>query len=242
MYISEVSAVKGVLRIVAAIVVLPLAAFAAGTSANVPEPSAQVAAVTSTNVTLAVFGGSFSVMKESRTAKQAWCEALPATYDDYGRGGCGFFRGEDIGYDVPSQVRRALDSGKKYDCFVLWASTNDIWSRDIERQNAGIRKAVGLIRERAPKSKIAFFTSMPIPLKGEKTNALLGEFVDAQLAVCRELGMPVLDLYRQSGIDAANGKAYVASDGLHPSIAGYAKVAPLQIKFLHEVLGGTQRK
>ena len=69
--------------------------------------------------TIAVFGGSLSVLEESDAAKQIWADLLGAEVTTYGVGGAGFSC--DQGYSLQRQVDMADD----YDIYVLWASTND---------------------------------------------------------------------------------------------------------------------
>ena len=185
---------------------------------------------------LAVFGGSFSVIAPSQAAKDGWRAALDCTVDDYGIGGCGFKAGEDKGNDVPSQVARALASGHDYAAFVLWASTNDLRYKDVGPQNAGIGRTVALIREKAPKAKIVFFTSIAVPLR-EKMHAALADYVAEQIKTCGELGVPCLDLFGQGGITRENAEAFFGNDKLHLNRAGYAKVRDLQAAFLKRQLG-----
>ena len=190
---------------------------------------------------LAVFGGSFSVAKESQVAKNAWRTEIGCTVDDYGVGGCGFKAGDDKTNDVPNQVARALATGCPYAGFVLWASTNDIRTKDVKLQNAGVERAVQLIRTQAPQAKIFFFTSMPVPLKPE-VNRALGPFVDEQIKTCTRLGVKVLDLYHLSGVTAATGEAFFRDDRLHPNAAGYAAIKDLQVSYLKEGLAAGQNK
>lgn len=68
---------------------------------------------------IAVFGGSLSVLKESEAAKQIWADQLHSTVTTYGVGGAGFSRLQ--GHSLQQQVREA----GIHDIYVLWASTND---------------------------------------------------------------------------------------------------------------------
>ena len=185
---------------------------------------------------LAVFGGSFSVIKPSQAAKDGWRAGLNCVVDDYGIGGCGFKAGEDKGNDVYQQVTRALASGHDYAAFILWASTNDLRYKDVNVQNAGIARVVALIREKAPQAKILFFTSMPVPLRA-KMHAELAGYVADQIKMCDKLGVPYLDLYSQSGVTLENAQGLFGKDNFHPSEAGYAKVREMQTAFLKQQLG-----
>ena len=184
---------------------------------------------------LAVFGGSFSVIKPSQAAKDGWRKELGRVVDDYGIGGCGFKAGEQKGNDVYQQVSRALASGHDYEAFILWASTNDLRYKDVNVQNAGVERVVALIREKAPKAKILFFTSMPVPLRA-KMHAELADYVAGQIKTCEKLGIPYLDHYSQSGVTLENSQGLFGKDNFHPSEAGYAKVRDMQVAFLKKQL------
>ena len=103
-------------------------------------------------------------------------------------------------------------------------------------QNAGVERVVALIREKAPKAKNLFFTSMPVPLRA-KMHAELAGFVAEQIKTCDKLGVPYLDLYGQSGVTLENSQGLFGKDNFHPSEAGYAKVRDLQVAFLKKQLG-----
>ena len=67
---------------------------------------------------VAVFGGSLSVNRESQAAKLMWREYLNMQVTDYGHGGYGF---SSLQGSILDQVNRA----KEHDIYILWASTND---------------------------------------------------------------------------------------------------------------------
>ena len=78
--------------------------------------------------TLAVFGGSFSVIPASNTAKDYWRGKLGLAITNYGVGGAGFRKSTGNGTNnIMRQVDRAIASGNTYDIWLLWASTNDFW-------------------------------------------------------------------------------------------------------------------
>ncbi len=184
---------------------------------------------------VAVFGGSFSCNPASQVAKKAWSQAFGVEVVDFGIGGMGFVTGAEAHNDVPNQILRALGSGNRFCAFVFWASTNDIW-RTVEEQNASIERCVEKIRKESPDSAVLLFASMPVPLDPQK-NALLGRFVEGQIATCARLGVPCLDLYHRSGITAANAERLTEADRIHPNEAAYAMVKDLQVEFLRAHLG-----
>lgn len=180
---------------------------------------------------VAVFGGSFSVIEPSKVAKAEWCRRAGIEYDDYGVSAAGFIaRGLGGTNSIPEQIDRALASGKDYEAFVLWASTNDIWGEDkIKKQNSVIAECVEKLRKSRPQSKILFMTSMPIPLKGETR---LMDYAAGQASTCRWLNVPVLEQHRLVVFPTEGTESYFWGDKLHPNEKGYAYVARLQANFL----------
>ena len=180
---------------------------------------------------IAVFGGSFSRIKPSAEAKDAWAKALGCTVDTYGVNGCGFEAGRSKGDDVGGQVKRALASGRSYKAFVLWASGNDC-RYPPEATSNGVERAVKLIRERAPKAKVVLLNSIDEPFRDDKLRTKLRACAEAQVGICAKLGVPVLDLHGSSGITKENGRELVGEDNCHMTAAGYRFIAPMTTEFL----------
>ena len=180
---------------------------------------------------IAVFGGSFSCIKPSAAAKNAWAKALGCEVDSYGVGGCGFEAGRPMGNDVSGQVKRALDSGKNYKAFVLWASGNDVRYPPKATSN-GVERAVTLIRELAPMAKIVLLNSIDEPFRDDGFRAKLRSCAEAQVGICAKLGVPVLDLHGGSGITKENGRKLVGKDNCHMTVDGYRFIAPMTTEFL----------
>lgn len=185
---------------------------------------------------IAVFGGSFSCIRASQAAKNAWAEALGCKVDTYGIGGCGFEAGRPKTNDVSGQVSRAIASGRDYRAFVLWASGNDFRFPPSATSN-GVERAVKLIRERAPKAKIVLLNSIDEPFRKDDFRRKLKACADAQVGVCAKLGVPCLDLFNGSGITKENGRPLVGKDNCHMTEAGYRFIAPMTSKFLKQHLG-----
>lgn len=76
---------------------------------------------------IAVFGGSFSVIPASNTAKDYWRQKLGLTITNYGVSGAGFRKSTSEANNIMRQVDRAIASGNTYGIWLLWASTNDFW-------------------------------------------------------------------------------------------------------------------
>ena len=203
---------------------------------------------------IAVFGGSLSVNKESDAAKQVWADLLNARVTTYGVGGAGFAVSK--GYSLQHQV----DTAGVYDVYVLWASTNDFtgnrecgsWTDyteldgyDISRldtQCGGINYCIRKLREKNPDAAIVFFTSLrffrrdsgynPFSTDVNETGKSFADYVRTQIECCRYHGVPVLDQFSLQDVDIHNCERFYLDDKLHMNEAGYRRIAPLQAAFL----------
>jgi len=182
---------------------------------------------------IAVFGGSFSCIKPSKVAKDAWAKALDCEVDTYGVGGCGFEAGRHKDNDVSGQVRRALAKGVRYEAFVLWASGNDV-RYPLAATSNGVERAVVAIRAGAPEAKVVLLNSIDEPFRDDSFRSKLRACAAAQSAQCAKLGVPCLDLFNGSGITKENGRELVGKDDCHMTEAGYSFIAPKTTAFLVE--------
>ena len=204
--------------------------------------------------TIAVFGGSLSVNKESDAAKQRWADLLNAEVTTYGVGGAGF--SSEQGYTLQKQVE---DAGV-YDVYVLWASTNDYTnSREcgtwkdytaldgydkskLTTQCGGINYCIKTLLEKNPDAEIYFFTSLrffgadaghnPFSVEPNKTGRTFAEYIEGQKACCAYYGIPVLDQFNLQGINEFNVEKFYVNDKLHMNEDGYRRIAPVQAAFL----------
>ena len=174
---------------------------------------------------VAVFGGSYSVNPESDEVKDEWTKRFGCRVDSYGVGGCGFcprvIPALKKTYSIPLQVEACIATGKKYDLYVLWCSTNDR-SRPVDDQNAAIEAAVRRIRSYQPGARVALLSSMPIPLQAEIYSDLAGHFA-GQVETAARLDLSFLDLYTTFDLTAKDLDCYNA-DRLHMNRRGYARV------------------
>lgn len=204
--------------------------------------------------TIAVFGGSLSVNKESDAAKQIWADQLGATVTTYGVGGAGFSSLQ--GHTLQQQVREA----GVYDIYVLWASTNDYnnsrecgeWSDYTEYDNydesklvtqcGGINYCIKTLLEKNPRARIYFFTSLrffskeegynPFSQKTNDTGKNFAAYVEAQKKCCQHYGIPVLDQFSIQGVNLFNYTEYYKADRLHMNEDGYRFIGGVQSGFL----------
>lgn len=97
--------------------------------------------------------------------------------------------------------------------------------------------------QRYPKSQIVTMTPLHrdsenmlgFNEKGVRRDHTLEEYVDAVIAISGYYGIPVLDLYRVSGMQPAVPilKELYMPDGLHPNDLGHQRIADKVIGFLH---------
>lgn len=197
--------------------------------------------------TVAVFGGSVSVIPASESAKNMWRKYLGMTVTNYGIRGAGFSSLQ--GKSLQQQINEA----KTFDIYVLWASTNDYTNhRDIGSytdytefdgydttklvtQAGGINYCIKKIYELNPNATIYFFTSSkafndrggydPFYIQG------MVEYVEMQKKVCELHGIPVLDQFFFGGYNIYNKSKYY-SDAFHMNALGYERLGELQVPFL----------
>jgi hypothetical protein len=196
---------------------------------------------------VAVFGGSVSVIPASDTAKALWKEYLGMSITNYGVGGAGFssLQGKSL--------QQQVDEAGVFDIYILWASTNDYTNhrevghytdytefdgydrRKLITQAGGINYCIKRIYEINPKAVIYFFTSSkafndrggydPFFSKG------MSRYVDMQKQICALHGIPVLDQFSLGGYTIYNKQLYY-KDPIHMNGSGYKKLGELQVSFL----------
>jgi len=196
---------------------------------------------------VAVFGGSVSVIPVSDSAKSMWKEYLGMTITNYGVPGAGFssLQGKSI--------QQQVDEAGVFDIYILWASTNDYTNHrevgcytdytefdgyDKEKlttQAGGINYCIKRIFEINPHAVIYFFTSSkafndrggydPFYPQG------MIQYVEMQKKVCELHGIPVLDQFSSGGYNIYNKHLYY-TDPIHMNASGYQKLGELQVSFL----------
>ena len=213
--------------------------------------------------TIALFGGSFSVIPDSDVATDYWAEQLDAKITKYGVGGAGFsiktqWDGQNIQWQVDSAC---APEAPVYDTYILWASTNDFnqantlsgdpWDYTefdgfdegkLETQCGGINYAIKKIREKAPKARILFMTSTKCftsPGSGTNVNYQGPEggmnlFVAKQMLCCQAAGVPYLDQFTLPPFNESNFTEYTQADSLHLNARGYEALREAQVKFIRE--------
>ena len=195
---------------------------------------------------VAVFGGSVSVIPASDTAKGLWEQQLGMTITNYGVPGAGFsLQGKSM--------QQQVDEAGVFDIYILWASTNDYTNKramgsytdytefdnyDVEKlttQAGGINYCVKKIYDINPKAVIYFFTSSKaFNDRGAYDPFVSGGMVDhvnMQKKICELHGIPYLDQFTLGGYNMYNKDLYY-TDPIHMNEAGYQRLGELQVAFL----------
>ncbi|SKB30001.1 SGNH/GDSL hydrolase family protein [Maribacter arcticus] len=196
---------------------------------------------------VAVFGGSVSVIPESDSAKVLWEKHLGLTITNYGVPGAGFSSLQG------KSMQQQVDEAGVFDIYILWASTNDYTNNrevgsytdytEFDNYNAeklttqagGINYCIKKIYEINPNATIYFFTSSkafndrgaydPFYTEG------MVQHVDMQKMICELHGIPVLDQFLLGGYNIYNKDLYYR-DPIHMNVVGYKKLGELQVSFL----------
>lgn len=196
---------------------------------------------------VAVFGGSVSVIPPSDSAKVLWERSLGMKITNYGVPGAGFSSLQG------KSMQQQIDEAGVFDIYVLWASTNDYTNNraigeytdysefdnynkeKLTTQAGGINYCIKKIYELNPKATIYFFTSSkaftgrggydPFDEKG------MVKYVDMQKKICKLHGIPYLDQFTLGGYSIYNKDVYY-HDAIHMNALGYTKLGELQVSFL----------
>lgn len=196
---------------------------------------------------VAVFGGSVSVIPASDIAKNMWKEYLGMTISNYGVPGAGFssLQGKSL--------QQQVDEAGVFDIYILWASTNDYTNnrevgsytdytefdgydkKKLITQAGGINYCIKKIYEKNSNAIIYFFTSSKAfnnrggydPFYSQGMN----RYVEMQKQICSLHGIPVLDQFFLGGYNIYNFHLYYR-DPIHMNELGYKKLGKLQVSFL----------
>ncbi|MDD7885108.1 SGNH/GDSL hydrolase family protein [Flavivirga sp. 57AJ16] len=196
---------------------------------------------------VAVFGGSVSVIPASDSAKILWEEYLGMTITNYGVPGAGFssLQGKSLQLQV--------DEAGVFDIYILWASTND-YTNDrkigeytdytefdgydeskLTTQAGGINYCIKKIYEINPNATIYFFTSSKAFVDRGAYDPFheqgMVQYVEIQKMICELHGIPFLDQFTLGGYNIFNKDLYY-SDPIHMNALGYKKLGKLQVSFL----------
>ncbi len=165
---------------------------------------------------------------------------------NYGRSGCPMTAGGDT--DEGSTVRVGAGIGR-YDCVTVFAGVNDFrLSKPLGSPgDIGIHTFYGAyatliesILKAHPVCRLNLWTPLHRDKDGfdvETRNdcgCRLDYYAEAVRVLGRRYALPVLDLYRESGINALTLPLFT-SDGLHPNEAGHVRIAGMAASFLERL-------
>ena len=210
-------------------------------------PSSSLASSFNYGNSVAVFGGSISVIPPSDSAKILWTRKLGLKVTNFGVGGAGFssLQGKSL--------QQQVDEAGVFDIYVLWASTNDYTNHravgdytdytefdnydtsKLVTQAGGINYCIKKIYEKNPKAKIYFFTSAKAFTDRGGYDPFyphgMNEYVKMQKKVCELHGIPFLDQFFMEAFNIYNEKLYY-HDAIHMNALGYHQLGELQVAFL----------
>jgi hypothetical protein len=196
---------------------------------------------------VAVFGGSVSVIPPSDSAKVLWEKYLDLKITNYGVPGAGFssLQGKSL--------QKQVDEAGVFDIYILWASTNDYTNnravgeytdytefdgydeQKLITQAGGINYCIKKIYEKNPDATIYFFTSSKAFVNQGAYDPLIedgmSKFVENQKKICALHGIPVLDQFTNAGFNTYNQSKFYR-DPIHMNYLGYKKLGELQVSFL----------
>lgn len=196
---------------------------------------------------VAVFGGSVSMVRASDSAKVLWKRYLGMTVTNFGVPGAGFssLQGKSL--------QQQVDEAGVFDIYILWASTNDYTGHravgnytdytefdnydttKLTTQAGGINYCIKKIYEINPHAVIYFFTSSKAFVNRGGYDPFaehgMNEYVDMQKKVCELRGIPFLDQFFMGGYNIYNESLYY-HDPIHMNALGYKKLGELQVSFL----------
>lgn len=186
-------------------------------------------------VKIAVFGGRDSCAPTAKCAKEIWNREMPCVCDDYGFAGAGFVAGREDRRDIPSQVKRAFESGKTYDMYVFWCSDADSASEEnLVEIDQAIRKAIKLIRLGNPRGQVILFTTTRQPLKTDSGSSIAA-LAEIQANVASELSVSVMDFNRFIAFPSENTEKYFEPDGVGLSAEGMAFIGYYQAGYIRYI-------
>lgn len=173
------------------------------------------------------------------------------TIRNYGVGGTRL--ADSTGSDTTAMVNRYTSMDNSADIVTVMGGTND-WGQDVVISNAGthdkttFKGAMRVLIEglivKYPAKHIVWAT--PPQRKGNVTyptgiNAngnTIADFAKAVKEVCAEYAIPCVDVHNESGINQFNmdtNGSYMP-DGVHPSNAGYQRIAALYLDMFRKVI------
>jgi lysophospholipase L1-like esterase len=186
-------------------------------------------------------------------------DKISCTINNYGISGTGYFTPSGSG-GTNAIYQRIGSLNASADLITVFAGTND-WGQvgktlvlgsfgDIDGSTSfygAVDSTISQLITKYPTKTLAVFTPLPrsnaFNSVANSAGITLTQVADAIIAVCNKYGVPVLDLYRKSGLFPWNTTAnntyfnyqYPSGtgDGLHPNDAGHQILADKILSFLN---------
>ncbi|WP_110930417.1 SGNH/GDSL hydrolase family protein [Paenibacillus bouchesdurhonensis] len=197
-------------------------------------------------------GRSWGTLGDSITAANGYQPLVSAalgfaTVHNYGRSGCPMTSGGATDEGATVKVGYEIEVG--LDCVSIFAGTNDY----------RLSKPLGTPDRQDPLTFIGSYTTLIehilsvnpscrlnlwTPLQRDKDvydierpneeGYRLRDYVEAVIGLGRRYGLPVLDLYAESGFNKLT-LPFFTEDGLHPNQHGHQRIASMAIAFLERL-------
>lgn len=141
-------------------------------------------------------------------------------------------------------TRASIIDWTRANLIILFAGTNDfadslpigkVTDNTDKTMCGAINQTLDLIYKANPTAEVVFITPMwrarinnnnedDINTEPNAGGIMMGEYVEAVIAIANKHSLPVMDLFKNSGLNLMNYKNWL-TDGLYPNDAGYIRLA-----------------
>jgi lysophospholipase L1-like esterase len=164
-----------------------------------------------------------------------------------GQSGCCLTAGGERDYGATVHIGRQMEP--VYDCVTIFAGTNDFrLDMPIGRRNdrnifafyGAYQELIEDILSKNPACRLNLWTPLQRNKDGvdseyvNRSGHRLMDYVEVIQSIGVEYGLPVLNLYAESGFNRIT-LPYLTSDGLHPNEAGFKRIASAAQSFLERL-------
>lgn len=190
---------------------------------------------------VALLGGSYAVIEAGDIVRNTWRDVLDVDIHNYATSDYGFCTTHGSIQD------EASDAAGKYDYYILWASTNDLYYghevgdvndfslldsySTTSTQCGGINYTIKTIRDANPNAIIFFISSLPFFSRelgfdvNPEHSGSIGSFVKAQEECCKINGVRFINMLSSNYFNYINFQTFYQEDKLHLNPKGYERIA-----------------